>query len=710
MDGGQSPCIPAAGDQQSTAAILFRYNRVDITDNMWTRLNSQRLGKKTIPWAFVLAAILAYGLLTPWMGFYWDDWVFVWLLDYNGPAELARSFLPYDPLVSPFFFLTSSIFGTNAFAWQVFGLAVRVLVSLAAYWTFNQIWPRHSRKVIWAAFFFLVYPGYSQQWVAFTHANQEWISFGFFILSLGLTARSLRGDSSKKWTVYALLAQTVGLVTTEYFLGMEFLRPVIIWFALDRYPSIRRFTGTLRHWAGGYLPIWLIAGLGQYLYHNSNLYGGHSFSGGMSVNGYANLLVSMLRDVIPTLRVAAFEAWTRTFGLIATSLASLTDWLTLGLILAAFAGLVFYFHSLQVADDRNEDRDSWAVQAIVLGVVGILGGRIPSWLAGLPLVLRFDWDRLLISVLFGASLLAAGLIDYLFKDGRRKEVFISLMIALAIGMQFNQANTFRRDWQNQKSFFWQLAWRAPALKPGTALVTDELPLQYVADLQLSAPLNLIYAAEASELSYILLYTNNRLGGPLLPKLSPGLPMEGQYRTVKFKSTTSNIVMIYLPGDGCLHLVDPQYMSREDLPGLPQNLANNIDISNISQVERNGDNMAEPSRYFGTEPERNWCYYFEKAELARQYNDWEEVIVNYESASSAGYTALQPVEYLVFIEAFARQENIAKAGQLTNRVISQDRKLCKSLLTTWERALDASPGIHTETMKQIDELSVLPECK
>ncbi|HJS18337.1 MAG TPA: hypothetical protein VJ785_06300 [Anaerolineales bacterium] len=676
---------------------------------MSTWLTSQQFSKKSIPWTFALVGILAYGLLTPWMGFYWDDWVFVWLLEHNGPAELARSFLPYDPLVSPFFFLTSSIFGTNPFAWQVFGLAIRVAASLATYWTFNQIWPTYPRKALWAAFLSLVYPGYAQQWVAFTHANQEWISFLFFVLSLGLTARALQEGSQKKWTVYALITQFIGLATTEYFLGMEFLRPVIIWFALDG-PFSKRSINTLKYWGSRYGLVWLLAGLGQYVYHNSDLYGGHSFGEGLSGGGLPNLILSMLRDIIPTLRVAAFEAWTRTFDLIPSPLSSLTDWLTLLVILAALAGLIFYFRSLRVEDVQDAEKDAWAGQAILLGLVGILGGRIPSLIAGLPLELRFDWDRLLISVLFGASLLTAGLIDYLFKDDRRKEAFISLIVALAIGMQFSQANTFRRDWQNQKNFFWQLAWRAPALKPGTALVTDELPLQYAADLQLSAPLNLVYDPQASELSYMLLYTKNRLGGSLLPKLSPNLPMAGNYRTVEFNGTTSNILLIHQPGDGCLHLLEPEYITEEAFPGLPQNLADNIDLSNIGQVERNGEYMANPAPYFGPEPERNWCYYFEKAELARQYNDWEEVISNYESASSAGYTALQPVENLVFIEALARLGHTEKAGKLTDRVISQDRKLCRALLTTWERALEASPENQTEATKQMNELSVLPECK
>jgi hypothetical protein len=677
---------------------------------MWTRLKSLQFSKKTIPWAFVLVTILAYGLLAPWLGFYWDDWVFVWLLNHHGPVELARSFLPYDPLVSPFFLLSSSIFGTHPFGWQIFGLAVRALVGLAALWTFNQIWPRYSRKALWAGLLFLVYPGYGQQWVAFTHANQEWISFGFFVLSLGLTARSIR-DPRRKWTVFALLAQFVGLATTEYFLGMEFLRPVMIWFMLDEPVISRRFTATLKVWVlHGYVPIWLLAGIGQYLFHNSKLYGGHGFGGEFSRNSLPGFMLDFLRDVIPTLRAAAFDAWTRTFDLITSRLTSLTDWLTLAIILLSLIGMVLYLRALQVSDEKNDRRDAWAIQAIVLGLVGIVGGRIPSYLAGMPLEARFDWDRLLISVLFGVSLLTAGLIDLLFKDGRRKEIFISLLIALAIGMQFQQSNSFRRDWENQKSFFWQLAWRAPALKAGTALVTDELPLQYEADLQLSAPLNLVYEPDASKLSYMLLYTKNRLGGSLLPSLSPDQPMQYRYRTVKFDGNTSNMVILKQPGDGCLLLMDPNYLSEDTYPGLPENLAKSIDLSNINQVERNGDNMAVPSRYFGPEPARDWCYYFEKAELARQYGDWEEVLMNYESASSAGFTALQPVENLVFIEALARLEKTDKAARLSEKVISQDRNLCKALAAAWQRAMQASPEIQPDAMKQTDKLSVLPECK
>jgi hypothetical protein len=346
---------------------------------------------------------------------------------------------------------------------------------------------------------------------------------------------------------------------------------------------------------------------------------------------------------------------------------------------------------------------------MLLGLVGILGGRLPSWLAGLQIVLRFDWDRLLISLLFGVSLFTAGLLDFLIKRGFRKQLVISLILALAIGMQFQQANTFRRDWQNQKNLFWQLAWRAPMLKPGTMLVTDQLSLQYVADLQLSAPLNLIYAPDAKSFPYILLYTKNRLGGTLLPKLSPDLPVEGHYRTVEFKSSTSNIVLFHLQSDGCLQLLDPAYVSGDALPGLPQNITSSLEISNLGQVDITSASQADPSPYFGAEPAHTWCYFFEKAELARQFNSWEKIVPLYESATSAGYTALQPSENLVFIEAFARSGDAQRAEQLTSRTFSQDHKLCKALAAVWERAVEASPEIGVEAGKTIESLKDLPEC-
>ena len=86
-------------------------------------------------------------------------------------------------------------------------------------------------------------------------------------------------------------------------------------------------------------------------------------------------------------------------------------------------------------------------------------------------------------------------------------------------------------------------------------------------------------------------------------------------------------------------------------------------------------------------------------------------MNYEAAESAGFTALQPVENIVFLEAFARLGQIAPASRLTESILARDPRLCKPVLAAWERALEASsPADPAELLKPIEALRVMAECK
>ena len=109
----------------------------------------------------------------------------------------------------------------------------------------------------------------------------------------------------------------------------------------------------------------------------------------------------------------------------------------------------------------------WAITA---GLIGILLGRVPSFAAGLPLTLQSSFDRLMISMMLGAGLLAAGLLGLLIQSSRLRTVVLAALLALGIGQQFFNANIFRRDWSRQNDIYWQLAWRIPDLQPHTAIL------------------------------------------------------------------------------------------------------------------------------------------------------------------------------------------------------------------------------------------------
>jgi len=61
-----------------------------------------------------------------------------------------------------------------------------------AWWMFKQVWPERPRGALITSLFILIFPGYSQHWVALTHINQELILLSlsaFFWLHLQSPAR-----------------------------------------------------------------------------------------------------------------------------------------------------------------------------------------------------------------------------------------------------------------------------------------------------------------------------------------------------------------------------------------------------------------------------------------------------------------------------------------------------------------------------------------
>ena len=188
----------------------------------------------------------------------------------------------------------------------------------------------------------------------------------------------------------------------------------------------------------------------------------------------------------------------------------------------------------------------FAISALIIGFIGILLGRVPSFAAGLPLTLQSSNDRFMISMMLGASLFATGLIDLIIKNNLAKTYIFALLIALGIGQQFFNANIFRRDWARQQAVYWQLAWRIPALKPNTAILTDFVPIDYETDLSFTAPLNWMYAPDfhGGDLPYAMIYVNKRLGSTSLSDIKPDTVIALPYRTVTFHGSTSQAIVIY----------------------------------------------------------------------------------------------------------------------------------------------------------------------
>ncbi len=655
---------------------------------------------RSFPIFLFFIVLITYGSLITSMGIYWDDWPFAWILHTSGPISFIENFSMFRPFLGPIFVITTSILGESPIAWQIFGILIRYLSAIALWWSLRKIWPNNLRQISWITLFFLVFPGFQEQWVSFTHTNQALIPLCFQILSIGFMAWTLQSQKIKGILFFfSLLFTIMGLFPTEYFFGVELIRPLIIWFILsDQIPNVRkRFTLSLIR----YSPFALILGLNALWLNYFYKSGEYDYVQAQSVfhetGGLILALFSFLEDSVNSIVVAGFESWFGPLRIFQISTESLTAKVTIALTFFMMIIISFYLTRLdfhEITDDPSSSKriDRAAIQMLVLGIVGLLFGRIPSWAAGFPLRIEFPWDRLILPMMLGSSIAFIGLIEYFIKHRIRKIFLFSIFVSLAIAQQFMVSNTFKRDWENVQKFFWQMKWRMPDIQPGTSLITYSLPFSYVTDNSLSAAINWLYEDPSSDLisekimPYMLVYSKSRLGGSLLPSIESNIPIKFQYRTFTYYSNTSDSIVFYFPFDGCLRVLDPIYANKNLYPEMDYMLTDVINLSNPELILTTNKPIGQSrtGKIFKSEPEHNWCFYYENAELARQKGDWQGVRNLFEETITLGLSTEHSVELIPFIEAFGRNGELEQALNFTYEILYKNPELSVGLCELWER--------------------------
>jgi len=664
---------------------------------------------RTFPLALLIYCLISFGLLIPWLGFYWDDWPSIYYLHVLGPKGFIQAFAGDRPLLGWFFMLTSAIFGKSTLSWQIFGLLSRWLASLALWWVLRSLSPERPRQATLVAMLFAAYPGFLQQYIAVTYSH-TWMVLAAFFLSLGTMILALR-RRRWFWPLMALSWVISGacMFTDEYFFGLELLRPVILFIATDQkqVPGIARRIGlAILRW----LPF--LAIMGVFLYWRLVLHvsprGQVQIFDKLSQSPFGTML-DMAEEVIQDMVEASLLAWGQVVdiprhisqGMGPAALYGVVVLVTALLALLYLSGMLrSRDHQAQPAADR-----AWPLPAIAVGLFALLVGGIPYWVTNLPIDLRFPWDRFTLAMNLGASLVFAGLLELLFRRRWVYTLVIAGIIALSAGMHVQLANLYRREWNAQKSFFWQLVWRAPGIQPGTILLTAETPFTYYSDNSLTAPLNWTYAPDSSSLQMPYLFFNieSRLGGSL-PELVPGQTIKENYRALSFQGSTSQVLAVYFDPPGCVKALDPATDAKT--PQKPLYFSQVLPLSDLSLIQVDPDQPAHPpSNYFGAEPEHDWCYYFEKADLARVQGNWQEVVRLADEAFALN-TRLYEVnapELLPYIEGYAHQGDWDRAQELTQEAHRLTFRMQRILCDTWrriaEQAESGEQGSQTVLMVQ-----------
>ena len=608
-----------------------------------------------------IVAILAYGLFIPVLGMYGDDPNFLWAYHRGGAAE----YKPFMAWIRDFGYLLyqflSPIFGESVLPWRITTLVLRWTSSLLFYLTLKKAFPKQINIIMAAGFFFLLYPGFSQQAIP-VEFILHFLSLNLILGSFLLTQVSIQsGRRRLHWMIPALILEAVGLFICEYFAGLELLRPVLIWQALssNQPQTDTDKSGKIKKTLAVWLPYLLVFAF--FLYWRvalaTSTYMKSVVSEGLSTDPI-EYLGSLIQQMFTDLRITAVDAWLQIFKV---PPAGTTRWLYYAVLILVFS-LVFLLLKNSNQEPSDESSDKKQAGLLMTGLLLLLAGGLPVWAAGLKPTLSLFWDRLTLSFMWGACVLLAAFLSLLI---RRKAlpVLLAVLIAVMTGYQFQLQNQYRKEWDLVQSYFWQLAWRAPDIEANTLIIGDQFPFQSLTDNSLNALLNWNYESpdEPARESYKIFQASNRIG--LLNNSPAGTTITHD----NFSGTASDAILLYSTPSTCLKVLSPQ---DRDLPFLGIELKQNLWRANPSRILPETQRQIEFESFMGAEPAHTWCYFFEKGELAAQQDDWAESLRIGKEAEASGYQATTMIEMKTFLWSALIENDIETAVRWSEMVTGE----------------------------------------
>ena len=490
------------------------------------------------------------------------------------------------------------------------------------------------------------------------------------------------------------------LFTIEYFGGLELVRPILIWVLVAN--GNRKDFRLLRKVALYSLPYVLITAFflwARFVYYPTVFQTGfgnfpdiYELRLGDITGSLLGTTLNFLNRSFLDLLYITLQVWTDSItGFDGFTLNRPIAWLAFGLG-ALFALAFAFFYNTN--EDESSTRSS-PVPMILVGLLLFITSALPIWVMGKQ-ISGGGWNvRFTLAPMFGATLMVVGLV-LLFVRPSGQKWFLGFLLMFSVATQVWIANIYRRDWKIQPEYYWQLYWRVPALQPNTAIFSYAYPSGLIThELDATWAINLLYhfQTEDGSMPYFFINPEREI------YFQQNTPIQERVRNMRFDGNTSAAVsVVHQTDDSCLRVLDTVYMYDPLLSDGSEKL---LPMSNLSRIIPGVESVLPDTDIFGAEPAHTWCYFFEKADLARQMKDWSAVLVLYKQAQKLGLNPEYGAEYIPFIEAFAQTGDWQKAYDLTVVAEELTPNHKKILCANWVR-LAQLPSADMKVLEQIDQ--------
>jgi hypothetical protein len=642
-----------------------------------------------------IVGFVTFGLLASDLGFYWDDWSKTLVNVLYGFEGYAEYYAADRPLSGWTHILFVSLIGNKQFNWQILNIILRTLSAIAIWWSLKVLWPQNQREISLAAILYLVLPIFTQQPAAVTF-HQQWLQAALYFFALGITLRSL---NSKRWyiplTLLAILLNGLQLTVTEYFFGLVLIIPLFIglYFYLHNFRG-KAFRKKTFLFSLPYIALSILFALWRFVWMQLPVEDPYALT------TFQQLLqqplqtsISLAQTIFLDILEVLIGSWAPVFDLslqTASQPSTLFSW-ALSFLVALFVIIFLFTQKEPKENEADFNNKHWIAQLIGAGFIMLFFGILPAWAIGKNVLLDFHANRYAMPAMAGIALMLIGIFSWFIQNWERKIVVLGIFIGLAAGFHLREVNAYRWNWSEQSDFYWQLYWRAPKIQSKTAIVFEEDPFPTQGLFSTSSALN-------------LLYTNNRMSGDLpywayaiLPRFaqSETFPanqhLSSTFRSLHFEGNTDDMILThYNPSHGKCWWI----LSGDDQlnPYLSPQERQWAAASNLNRISNDPSVPTPDADLFGEEPDHNWCYFYEKAELCIQEEDWQTAVDLGNQAQEMGYrpelsaSSNSPREWIPFILGYGMANELEMAFDLTQQSYTLDSKYQPMLCAAWDKIL------------------------
>ncbi len=615
-------------------------------------------------------SILSYLPLTPFLGFYSDDFFFGYIGHFYGPDGLIKSLSLDRPthgylLILNYFLLG---LGNHVLLWHIYAFLIRLLGGYILFFLLIKLWPNRLSVVTSITLLFLIYPGFLQQTLPLGFSI--WLTtLTLWITSLMFSVWAVKSNHKIRFLFFTLVSLSLQILTflnLEFFIGMEVLRLSIISLSLGKEKAKFIFKTIKKSlvWWSPYLAVSLGFVIWRIFIFKSLR--DVTDIGWVASNYYANplwIIKIPLEVIYSFLSTSVFAYFIPLLIRIPRiPLENLSIAVSLGIVSAAL--LYFYFKAVGKSkhnkDLDNSDSKKFGKLLLIIGLISIMGALLPIIFSGRFVRLFNVFDRYTITSMIGVSFVIMGILFYKVPSTLHKWILISL-IAISVTTHILNGFLFVKNWDQQKNIWWQLYWRAPNIENNAMLIFDFPPLTekslfaeiinrvrwfriYWVDYQIWAPGNLFF-------NYDNLPKNHFSGDFLedkgiLDKIKNQAVESVTDRNITYTKDFRNTVIISTPSDtSCLWVLDKK---RGEFPTHVSGLLKSaISYSDTDKLIKTDLSTTPPKQIFGNEPSHDWCYYFQKASLLRQLKQWDKILRLKEEVMQKGLKPKDPNEWLPF---------------------------------------------------------------